>query len=529
MTTFKEHSKVALEEFLRTAIVVDDNVDADSAMQETSLQSGELIEPGRESSTAVVSREAPAQHVSSALDSKALVDAFFKKGILCTVLERSDMPNMENMLRADILVLDWMLGDDGSKTTEFIKQYIEKHPHVLRMICIYTSERDTSKIFNKLTVELPDINEPVQGKNILQKNNTYIILFHKGTASTSAPQGGALSQSIQEKELPSALIEYFAPLVGGLLRNAVLRSIGAIRNNTHTLISRFPAILDPAFVTHRAYSTPCEDTEQHVVPLICSEISNILLQEKIPNNLNLKAINAWIDDKDMKSCKRRTLNMDGSKLDSINNCIKALIKNGIEYIDSINDISKEVRTGIKKAKESTMTKYCGAKEPQKADATLAILMSCEHIYSDSYPILQAGTLIKQENTENYFLCVQPPCDCVRIEESGRTFLFAPVSVVTSQNKFDFVFIDNSDNVIYFKKDKKIYRMKTIIFSPRSGENSIFAYREDGDIYFKDNENGKFIFILQLKDVHALREIHEYASNLARIGLTESDWLRRCRS
>lgn len=528
MTTFKDHSKVALEEFLRTAIVVDDNVHAASAMQETSLQPGGLIVPGRENSTAVVPHEAPAQHVSSALDSKALVDAFFKKGILCTVLERSDMPNMENMLRADILVLDWMLGDDGSKTTEFIKQYIEKHPHVLRMICIYTSERDTSKIFNKLTAELPDINKPVQGKDILQKNNTYIILFHKGTASTSAPQGGALSQSIQEKELPSALIECFAPLVGGLLRNAVLRSIGAIRNNTHTLISRFPAILDPAFISHRAYSNPCEDTEQHIIPLICSEISNILLQEKIPSNLNLKAINAWIDDNDIKSSKIETLNIDEDELNSRNNYIKILIEKGIEDINTYG-IPKEKQTKIKNIKESTMTSYCGAKEPQKADAAFAILMSCEHMYSDAYPILQAGTLVKKENTGNYFLCVQPPCDCVRIEESGRTFLFAPVSVVTSQKKFDFVFIDNDGNIIYFKKDKKIYKMETIRFSPKSGENSIFAYRENGDMYFKDNKSGRFIFILQLKDVHALREIHEYASNLARIGLIESDWLRRCRS
>lgn len=528
MTTFKDHSKVALEEFLRTAIVVDDKVHAASAMQETSLQPGGLIVPGRKNNTAVVSHEAPAQHMSSGLDSNALVDAFFERGILCTVLERSTMPKMEKMLRADILVLDWMLSDNGSKTTKFIKKCIEEHPHILRMICIYTSERDTSKIFDKLIAEIPDINNQLQDKNILQKNNTYIILFHKRSVSTSLPQGEAPSQSIQEKELPSALIESFAPLVGGLLRNAVLRSIGAIRNNTHTLISRFPAILDPAFISHRAYSNPCEDTEQHIIPLICSEISNILLQEKIPSNLNLKAINAWIDDKDIKSCKIKTLKIDEDELNSRNNYIKILIEKGIEDINTY-DIPKEEQIKIKNIKESTMTSYCGAKEPQKADAAFAILMSCEHMYSDAYPILQAGTLVKKENTENYFLCVQPPCDCVRIEESGRTFLFAPVSVVTSQKKFDFVFIDNSDNVIYFKKDKKIYRMKTIIFSPKSGENSIFAYREDGDIYFKDDENGKFIFILQLKDVHALREIHEYASNLARIGLTESDWLRRCRS
>lgn len=529
MTTFKDHSKVALEEFLRTAIVVDDHVQAASAVQEASPQPGGLKEPSRMHESAAAPHEAPARYVSGTLDSSALVEAFFKKGILCTVLERSDMPNMEKMLRADILVLDWMLSDDGSKATEFIKQCIEKYPHVLRMICIYTSERDTSKIFDKLIVGVPDINTEFRDKNILQKNNTYIIVFHKGTAATSAPQGEAPSQGIQEEELPSALIEHFAPLVGGLLRNAVLRSIGAIRNNTHTLISRFPAILDPAFVTHRAYSSPCEDTEQHIVPLICSEISNILLQERIPNNLNLEVINAWIDDEDMRSRKKGTLDIDEGKLNSINNYIKKLIKNGIEDIDNKGDIPKEVRAGIRKIKESTMTKYCGAKEPQKADVALAILMSCEHIYSDVYPMLQAGTLVKQEGTGNYFLCVQPPCDCVRIEEHGRTFLFAPVSAVTSEKKFDFVFIDNDNSIIYFKKDKKTYRVKTIIFSPKSRENSIFAYKEDGNIYFKDNSNEKFIFILQLKDVHALREIHEYASDLARIGLTESDWLRRCRS
>ena len=162
MTTFKDYSKMALEEFLRTAIVVDDNVHAASAMP------AELIVPGRTNNT-TVPHEAPAQHISSGLDSNALVDAFFEKGILCTVLERSTIPKMEKMLRADILVLDWMLSDNGSKTTKFIKKYIEEYPHILRMICIYTSERDTSKIFDKLIEEVPNINNQLQDKNILQK------------------------------------------------------------------------------------------------------------------------------------------------------------------------------------------------------------------------------------------------------------------------------------------------------------------------------------------------------------------------
>ena len=110
----------------------------------------------------------------------------------------------------------------------------------------------------------------------------------------------SLIKIVDQKELPNVLLEEFSTVVGGLLRNAVFYSIAAIRKNTHTLLDRFSADIDPAFVSHRVYSNPCEDTEDHIVPMICSEIGNILRQENISNHLNKETILNWTNSSNVK-------------------------------------------------------------------------------------------------------------------------------------------------------------------------------------------------------------------------------------
>jgi len=45
------------------------------------------------------------------------------------------------------------------------------------------------------------------------------------------------------------------------------------------------------------------------------------------------------------------------------------------------------------------------------------------------------------------------------------------------------------------------------------------------VYNKRSDE-KFEWVLDLKDLHAQRIVADYASNLSRIGLDESEWLRK---
>ena len=522
--TFKEQSIKALEAYWRTAVVIDDVVES----QNTKVAL--LHDPNRKYQTAQKSED-PKEFHGAPLDTHALIDAFFEKNILCTVLARKELPldKMEALMRSDILVLDWMLDDNGEKTAHFIGNCASQNPHALHMICIYTSENDINSIKEKLETESPSLLEIKEG--IYTINSTYIIVVRKSEEIN--PE----KREADEKSLPQLLFNEFAPLVGGLLRNAVFHSINAIRHNTHALLDRFQPEIDPAFITHRVYSKPCEDTEHHIISLICSEIYSILTQEKIHKHLDAQNIKEWISINSVKNIEKCIIAC-GFKKNSqdcleilkifkiVEKEIPSIIEKGIMSVNEFN--AKEVKEYYGKIlKKSLLTYFWGSQDGARADAMLSMLMSHEHRYSSVEPVLKSGTMLKLEKEETYFLCIQPPCDCVRIESEGRFFIFAHVSKHGKDKIFDFSFIDSNGDKKYFAKNNKIYNASLIKFQPETGKTFISAADESGTWKFTDVDGNKYEFLFQLNELHALRAIQECGNDLSRIGLMESDWQRRC--
>ncbi|WP_300708738.1 response regulator receiver domain [uncultured Desulfovibrio sp.] len=530
--TFKNLSIMALKAYLRTAAVIDDAALATQPKEPapaTNLQT-----PGR-GAQASQQPEGPKEFKGAFLDISALVDAFLEQDILCTVFGRKEVleKNIDALLRSDIIVVDWMLfpGDDGSMTARFIHKCADKHPHALHMICIYTSANDLGAIEQKLRGLSSNLERRQDIPRAYSIGSTYVLIVDKNH---------------KEEELPKLLLDAFAPLVGGLLRNAVLHSIGAIRTNTHALLDRFHPDLDPAFVTHRVYSTPCEDTEQHIIPLICSEIGNILRQEKISENLNKTITREWIEDTTIHTLNDSVFPSPSQEV--LHDALDHILSFGIDgkYIKDTstpetenhsNKVESFIIGKYKKSadksqiKKSKMTEYWGAKNPSLADIKLSTLMSCVHFYNETIPTIQSGTIIKEIDADEnkYYCCIQPPCDCFRIEQKGRYFLFIPLNEVNSDTFFDIAFLDDNSSPIYLLKTKKIYQLEKILFVPSNAGENISATKRKKEFIFTSNDGRKFVFCAQLNEIHALRLIQTYSSDLARIGLMESDWQRRIAS
>ncbi len=56
-----------------------------------------------------------------------------------------------------------------------------------------------------------------------------------------------------------------------------------------------------------------------------------------------------------------------------------------------------------------------------------------------------------------------------------------------------------------------------------------ALKEDDGFYYYTGGPGnqvKFQWILELKEAHAQRIVNNFAAQLSRVGLAESEWLRR---
>lgn len=531
MTSFATRSEEALRRFLRTAVVVDDNVSS-SSTEKVSVLNIPLRGVNTGTSTAIPQ----SQPQSGSINGTALVEAFLKENILCTVLERRSGPDeRENIPVADIFVLDWMFGDEGGKAVACIKKCTIDHPNAVHLICIYTSVSDVLKVSSKLIKDFPDIIK-FDSDNIFKINNTYIVILKK-KISGNLPVGIAPLKEVREEDLPKELIKIFSELTSGVLSNAVLYALSSIRDNTYVILSRFASFLDPAFLAHRCYSNPCEDTKDHIIPLICSEISSILLQNNIPYYLSKDVLKEWANEHKQYPEYLKIENDYDIKKDRY---IEELLDVGCKFKDHKLLMHKCKNAIDRKEKESSLTKFWGSQNAQVADTELAMLMSCEHRYSDNAPIIKSGTIIKRIHNDKYYICIQPPCDCVRIEKEGRSFLFAPLKKVDIKTnvKFDIAFIDkNTNNIVCLQKEKDIYKTEFIDFLPKNGKECIESHKRGNNFYFtsrklKKNNKGKvqkeeFIFVLQLKEIHALRVIQEYSVNLSRIGLTESDWLRRC--
>ena len=66
----------------------------------------------------------------------------------------------------------------------------------------------------------------------------------------------------------------------------------------------------------------------------------------------------------------------------------------------------------------------------------------------------------------------------------------------------------------------------IDFNPASEkEEVVIAKEENGSYYFSDANDNRYKWMGELRFEHAQRISNEFAANISRVGLDESEWLR----
>ena len=131
------------------------------------------------------------------------------------------------------------------------------------------------------------------------------------------------------------------------------------------------------------------------------------------------------------------------------------------------------------------------------------------------PILSLGSIIK-DSMGNMHICIQQRCDSVRVMKK-RKFLFLPL-------------VSDGKNPIIINRRKycpsrKSFAIQTIEFTPLNGETVISAINKEGKFVFIADNKDEYEWIVDLKAMHAQRISNEYCSQLGRVGLDESEWLR----
>jgi hypothetical protein len=538
--SFAEWSRDVAAEFLANVLVVDDR--ARLAGNDEITKPTALITPLRQAGTATADEGEPTTRENGAhgLDAKALIDQFARLGIICGACrpgqdEIGTFPKsfFRVIERADVVILDWVLHEfkNGEKTLELIRELLKstkKEKGRARLILIYTGENDLTKIVADIRKEL----------KVTDNSDSYTIDAGALRVSVFAKEGNRLEhkkRQIEEKDLPETVITEFSLMAGGLVSNVALRSLAVLRANTHQLLRTFNHTLDAPYVTHRTLLLP-EEASSHVVPLIVAEIQSILEDEKIGSIAGTQNVMRWLKHQVQRGIK---FSLQHTPENAALKGMTYLLKHGVgeAAVADVFASHKKFALGMLQNKDNaakhlakglTERLTLEGERPTDSDQSLAMLMSIRSRYGSPPPILRLGTIVLETKGKHtrFLLCVQPVCDSVRIEKE-RAFPFLPLRIVGGGYSDCEFLIKDQSKVLRFALQTKPFEAKMITFKPSGRDREIVARNAKTGRFFKaTSRRTTYRWIADLKPDHAQRVANDYAYKISRVGLNESEWLRK---
>ena len=532
--TFTELSQEVAEKFLHTIVFVDDQAGFIEQEQPKKLDEKPGRGSGKEKDT---TQKRSNERNTHKLDAKKVIDVFASKGMVCSVLKPDKGDELLGLAtkaaeRADVLILDWRIyDDDGKKAMGIIGKIITSdstEDQRLRLIIIYTAE-NIVWVSKKMEEKYSGDFEIVDKGFAFSRGHLRIAIFAKEGAVDvlEAYRDRVLSVNQLSKRVSAE----FAKITAGLVSNVALESLAVLRDNTHRIMGRLGHEMDPPYLAHRALLPNPGDAMNHAIDIIASEFRSLLDTYEVGEKANLRTIEAWIDMKSREgtSFEAEVANNDIEPVSPEHICEWQRV--GIEKSDWFGSLSNKKQGNIYKTLTQT---FCAeGVDATELDYRFAMFTSLKNRYgrSERRPILTLGTIIKSESPESsnesgkFWLCVQPRCDSVRIE-GARNFFFLLLEIVDGGTKFDLVLEDKENKFKKLRIHYKIYESANFKFTPDGSEEQVIRAKE---------ENGKFVFcatetrfewVSELKSEHAQRIANDFAAKLSRVGLDESEWIRR---
>ena len=470
------------------------------------------------------------------LDAKALTDAFLDLEVICGVhkpIAGSDSVDLavRASRRADILVVDWYLEKQSSAKAKAIVagvlEFDVKEYGRLRLIAVYTSEHGLKEVVEELYEEL-ERRDGLKGRFKLDgfnicSSDSRICVFNK---TFGGLEGGRV---VPENQLPQRLLAEFIELSNGLLANFAVSAIASIRRGAHHVLSRFHSSLDGAYLLHRILQCNPSEAEDLALERIAAELSCLMENANVAaSSLQAPVIKSWIEDRE-KNGKLKFPN-NGVLINSTS--MYELSKVGLQ---AWKKAEKEARNGVS-VKRLMDIFYPAESDARTSNQDFSRLTTFKREFGrirqdDFRPRLSLGSLVKVRSDlgdsslymglSDFLVCVQPRCDSVRIEES-RAFPFQIAR--HNSEKFNIV-VDGVGSKAYLLAEFKPMNTIMLTFSPRDGEGSIFAFKQDGQYLFKDECGRCFQWVGDIDDLKAQRIASEIGAQMHRVGVSDFEWLR----
>ena len=535
--TFGELSKEVVERFLQTVVVLDDGAfmgpAAAPVVREPEENTPNLEEDPEDPEDGAGAPDAGVPS-ANALDADALISGFAARGLVCAVLAPgSDDDGSEATIgiarRADIVILDWQLrqGASGDVATGIIGRIKEEDAAAggrLRMLVVYTANPDLERVRAEVSRVIDECvpSERPGGVLALKAQHTTILFVRKGSTSEV---GGRIG----ERDLPGRLIDEFVEMGNGILANVTFGCIAAIREETYRVLARFHRGMDGPFVTHRILLATPDDAEDYAVELVCSEVLAVLQSSMVgARYAGREAIQLALREREAQGDQFRLMtrknSAEGARRITAEDFMK-LVSAGPAGLAEIANVGggpaqqnilhervhlllfREFATGIAAHREFARISACVREQG--------------HVPSGYRATLSLGAIVRRG--EEYFVCIQPTCDAVRLKEATQ-FLFAALS--NDATTFDVMVKDAAGEEIGLRLNTQTSGIRTSIFRPDPNSGTVRSGAENGIQTFVSSSKEEFVWICDLRTSLAQRFVHRIASSMSRIGLDEFEWQRR---
>ncbi len=555
----------ALETFLNSAIVIDDAIGIETVILDKAsakeqlraiwgapssdlgvAQSGESEDAGvNDGESAGVANEGG----SSVVDFSAIADGFLSKGIVCGLFNpKKDGRDIDfdGLIRicqqADLIVLDWKMGDSGNSSAAALKKIVEDGSigttSAIHQIAIY-SNASADDIVSDMTDTFPEAERKGDWFSI---NGMRGLLLKKGDVS--------------EKDLCSHIVKKLERQYDGVLPDFAFRGVAAIRRNVKKIIGRFKPSLDYELALHSILTRKEDDIKEQLVELLTEEIKSVLEDDAsigtsstVYAELGLQlALYEPRDDKAFWHLLPFVQTGNGVAFDR-----EQAFSSLAHYL--ANDFDDKEKDAVRVFKDraafeeipnrealpamlSALSEISGLSENEIGG--FAELMSLRAMYTKR-KVLRCGTLVKViekgtgDKSKNFnCVCIVPTCDGRRLKsfaednDGNVPFLFwrladKPAGVSSAGIGLVLRKATNGTQEGYEKKyvQGKFRNYAMIIQIPCDNEE--VAFDEKGYIQFDRYE---IKWLGQLKDFHAQRIMHYVGTSLSKVGLLEEEILRR---
>lgn len=479
---------------------------------------------------------------------RQLMESFAQKGIVCALYEprekfSTDLDSEIFRLceRADVIILDWDLHNDaGDGVSQLLSGLIKKSqsesPHHVRFCAIYTTKQSLHSVMDLLLEKLEREECEVaveEGKLRLIAGATRISVFGKPSALTRTDN--EKSYEVPEPELADRVIAQFAELHHGILPAFALHGLASVRRNTKRLLDKFSSDLDGAFLLHRALVLDSTEAFDELPELLSDEIRAVL-EDSWPGEAPIgDVVAATIGNLALNDPNPVWKTLAGLEYDAKAKFRELLISGQKALYDARKECNqlKDVKSGSLQGTRPDLLK--GLEEmlavgTQSRTELLAALFCNRTQYRTEDRKLQFGTVVRHrkegEAQWSFSLCLMPICDSQRLKRE-HDFPFWKLKNNTkcglAQRRSGIV-VEVEEGTVSLAAGGKVREMLWIASFAPDGSEWVRANNVDG--YFKFETQGlKVQWVAELKPLHAQRIAAHMGTEISRVGLVESEWLR----